>query len=79
MLKISDLSENCYKSELDLFPVPPTQTAVESGRWDTILTQGGYEKNPNVDFRIYITRHCCYIKQHNSRTMSSNVSISCLS
>ena len=52
MLKISDLSENCYKSELDLFSVPPTQTAVESGRWDTILPQGGYEKNPNVDFRI---------------------------
>ena len=52
MLKISDLSENCYKSELDLFSVPPTQKAVESGRWDTIIPQGGFEKNPNVDFRI---------------------------
>ena len=52
MLKVSDLSENCYKSELDLFTVPPTQTAIESGIWDTILPVGGFDKNPNVEFVI---------------------------
>lgn len=36
MLKLSNLSENCYKSEIDLFSVPPTQTSVETGIWDTI-------------------------------------------
>ena len=52
MLKVSDLSENCYKSELDLFTIPPTQTAIESGIWDTILPVGGFDKNPNVEFVI---------------------------
>ena len=52
MLKISDLSENCYKSELDLFSLPPTQTAVESGIWDTIQPNSGFDKNPVVEFRI---------------------------
>ena len=52
MLKVSDLSENCYKSELDLFSLPPTQTAVESGIWDTIQPNSGFDKNPVVEFRI---------------------------
>ena len=52
MLKISDLSENCYKSELELFSLPPTQVAVESGMWDTIQPISGYEKNPSVEFKI---------------------------
>ena len=52
MLKISDLSENCYKSELDLFTVPPTQTAVETGIWDTIEPNSGYDKNQMIVFDI---------------------------
>ena len=52
MLKISDLSENCYKSELDLFTIPPTQVAIESGLWDTIHPVSGYESNSTVEFRI---------------------------
>ena len=52
MLKISEFSENCYKSELDLFSLPPTQVVVESGMWDTIQPVSGYEKNPVVEFRI---------------------------
>ena len=52
MFKISDCSENCYKSELELFTLPPTQVAVESGVWDTIQPISGYEKNPVVEFKI---------------------------
>ena len=52
MLKISDLSENCYKSELDLFSIPPTQVAIESGLWDTIYPISGYETNDQIFFRI---------------------------
>ena len=52
MLKVSDNSENCYKSELDLFTIPPTQTAVEDGIYDTILPNSGFETNNNIEFRI---------------------------
>ena len=52
MLKIADQSEHCYKSELDLFTIPPTQTAVEEGIWDTIQPNSGYETNPNCEFRV---------------------------
>ena len=36
MLKITDKSEECYTSEIDLFSLPYTQTAVETGLWDKI-------------------------------------------
>ena len=52
MLKISDLSDNCYKSELDLFSVAPTQTAIEEGIWDTIQPPTGFDKNPVIEFKI---------------------------
>ena len=42
-MKINN-SEECAKSELDLFSVPPTQTVVEEGVWDTI------QPHPNFEF-----------------------------
>jgi len=33
MAFIHSQSCECFKSELDLFAVPPTQTSIESGTW----------------------------------------------
>ena len=52
MLKISDFSENCGKSELDLFSLPPTQTVVESAIWDTIDPNDNGLSNPTITFKI---------------------------
>lgn len=38
---ISD-SYECTKSELDLFSVPPTQTSIEEGVWDTIKPHSNF-------------------------------------
>ena len=37
------VSQECTKSELDLFTVPPTQTSIEDGVWDTI------QPHPNIN------------------------------
>jgi hypothetical protein len=42
-MKIRD-SEECGKSELDLFSIPPTQTVMEEGRWDTIKPYSNFEE-----------------------------------
>jgi hypothetical protein len=45
-------SEDCAKSELDLFSVPPTQTVVEEGVWDTIQPHPNFEKSSVITFDI---------------------------
>jgi hypothetical protein len=52
MLKVSEHSEDCYKSEIDLFSVPPTQIAIESGSWDTIQPSDSFNKGNVVEFKI---------------------------
>jgi hypothetical protein len=46
-----DHSEECSKSELDLFSVPPTQVAVEEGIWDDIKPHPNF-KTGTVTFDI---------------------------
>jgi hypothetical protein len=46
-----DHSEECSKSELDLFTVPPTQVAVEEGIWDDIKPHPNF-KTGTVTFDI---------------------------
>lgn len=41
-MKVCDCSEECGKSELDLFSVPPTQIAIEEGVWDNIKPHPNY-------------------------------------
>lgn len=50
-MKINN-SEECAKSELDLFSVPPTQTAIEEGVWDTIQPHQYFEESPIIRFDI---------------------------
>ena len=50
-MKINN-SEECAKSELDLFSVPPTQTVVEEGVWDTIQPHPNFESSRVVKFDI---------------------------
>ena len=45
-------SEECAKSELDLFSVPPTQTVVEEGVWDTIQPHSNFSTNSVIKFDI---------------------------
>ena len=45
----------CTKSELDLFCMPPTQTAIEEGKWDTINAETGFATNDMVTFKIQAT------------------------
>jgi hypothetical protein len=49
---IATSSEDCVKSELDIFSVPPTQTSVEDGVWDTIHPHSGYQENSVMRFDI---------------------------
>jgi hypothetical protein len=52
MLKLSDHSKNCSKSELDLFYVPYTQTAIEGYKYVQIKPQQDWEKNEFIEFNI---------------------------
>ena len=45
-------SEECIKSELDLFSTPPTQTAIEDGIWDTILPHPNFRDSSTIRFDI---------------------------
>lgn len=45
-------SEACAKSELDLLYVPPTQIAVEGGRWVDIAPDGANYNRGTVRFKI---------------------------
>ena len=42
MLKLNKSTE-CSKSELDLFYVPPTQTAIEEGVYDDIQPHSSFD------------------------------------
>ena len=42
----------CAKSELDLFSVPPTNTAIEEGHWDNIQPHPNFDQSPVVRFDI---------------------------
>ena len=45
-------SEECAKSELDIFSVPPTQTSIEEGVWDTISPHPNFESNSVIRFDV---------------------------
>ena len=51
MLKIGQSSE-CSKSELDLFYVPPTQTAIEEGNFDDIQPHSSFNSSDVIRFDI---------------------------
>ena len=42
----------CAKSELDLFSVPHTQTAIVDGSWDTIYPYPDFEQGATIRFDI---------------------------
>ena len=45
-------SEECTKSELDLFTIPPTQTTIEEVIWDTILPHPNFRESSTIRFVI---------------------------
>jgi hypothetical protein len=45
-------SEQCSLASLDLFTVPPTQTAIESGIWDTVRSHPQFSENTTILFDI---------------------------
>jgi hypothetical protein len=47
-------SSECTKSELDLFAVPPTQTSIEEGVWDTIQPHSNF-RTGTIQFDIPAT------------------------
>jgi len=50
--KLCESSESCSKSELQIFDVPPTQTSIENGTFDTILPEEGSLTNNMIEFKI---------------------------
>jgi hypothetical protein len=48
-------SEECAKSELDLFSVPPTQTSIEESSWDIIYPTGNFDLSNTITFNIHGT------------------------
>ena len=45
-------SMECAKSELDLFSVPPTNTAIKDGHWDNIQPHPNFDQSPVVRYDI---------------------------
>lgn len=43
-----DNSEECMKSELDIFTVPPTQTSIEKGIWCKVEANDGYKSSTST-------------------------------
>ncbi|KAG1684195.1 hypothetical protein GQR58_009482 [Nymphon striatum] len=52
MAFIHHLSSECGKSELDLFSVPPTQTAIESGHWVEFYPLSSLTDNGPIEFLV---------------------------
>ena len=50
-MQIKDSME-CAKSELDLFSVPPTNTAIEDAHWDNIQPHPNFDQSPVVRYDI---------------------------
>ena len=50
-MQIKDSME-CAKSELDLFSVPPTNTAIEDAHWDYIQPHPNFDQSPVVRYDI---------------------------
>jgi len=50
-MQIKDSME-CAKSELDLFSVPPTNTAIEEGHWDNIQPHPNFDQSPVIRYDI---------------------------
>ena len=44
--------EECAKSELDLFSVPPTQTSVIESSWDCIYPHPNFKNATQIRFDI---------------------------
>ena len=45
-------SSECSKSELDIFTIPPTQTSIEEGVWDTIQPHPNFRDSNTIRFDI---------------------------
>jgi hypothetical protein len=45
-------SDECSKSELDLFTIPPTQTSIEEGFYDNIEAPSSFEKSDTIRLEI---------------------------
>ena len=56
-MQIKDSME-CAKSELDLFSVPPTNTAIEDAHWDNIQPHPNFDQSPILRELIHITLIC---------------------
>lgn len=50
-MRIGD-SVECSKMELDLFNVPPTQTSIEEGFYDSIQAHGSFAQTSTIRFDI---------------------------
>ncbi len=48
-------SNECAKSELDIFAIPPTQTSLEEAVWDTIIPHSNFGANNTVRFDVPCT------------------------
>jgi hypothetical protein len=56
MIRINDCSENCSKSELDLFNLPPTQTDINSYKYKIIQPQSGWNDSEVINFVLEGTK-----------------------
>jgi hypothetical protein len=45
----------CFKTEVDLFSIPPIQTAVEHGAWDEISPINNDKSDGSIEFRVFPT------------------------
>ena len=45
-------SVECAKSELDIFTIPPTNTAIEERHWDNIQPHPNFDSSPVIRYDI---------------------------
>ena len=80
---VHKLSEECMKSELDLFEVPPTQKNIESGQWVeyypiSSIGSGPIEFNVKGSAEEYIDLSQTFLyTQCNSKSRQCRVRFSC--
>jgi hypothetical protein len=72
MIRLNDSSQNCSKSELDLFNLPPTQTDIASYKYKVVQPSNKWQESNVIYFKIEgskkyfidlsATELCCKIK-----------------
>lgn len=70
-------SEACLKSELDIFSLPPTQTAIESSTWVSYKPVSSLTDESPIEFCVLSKRRLSRFGSHHAKSECANYSGQC--